>query len=41
MSENFENHPPWRIVHAAIAALLTLKGLIVGTLMLTLGIAVE
>ncbi|MEW6764608.1 MAG: hypothetical protein AB1344_02315 [Pseudomonadota bacterium] len=41
MTETFDKHTPWRIVHAAIAALLTLKSIIVGTLMLTLGIAVE
>ncbi|MEW6444919.1 MAG: hypothetical protein ACOZAQ_02795 [Pseudomonadota bacterium] len=41
MNESFEKHTPWRIVHAAIAGLLTLKAVIVGTLMLTLGIAVE
>jgi len=38
---DFDTHTPWKIVHAAIAALITLKSVIVATLFLTLGVAVE
>lgn len=41
MKADFDTHTPWRIVHAAIAGLITLKAIIVGTLMLTLGVVVE
>gem|GEM_PF-2416069 len=41
MKASFDNHAPWRIVHAVIAGLITLKAVIIGTLMLTLGIAAE
>jgi hypothetical protein len=41
MEHNFNTHTPWKIVHAAIAALITLKSVIVATLFLTLGVAVE
>jgi len=38
---DFNTHTPWKIVHAAIAGLITLKSVIVATLFLTLGVAVE
>jgi hypothetical protein len=41
MQKALKNHAPWRIVHVAIAGLFTLKAIIVGTLLLTLGIAVD
>jgi len=41
MEHNFNNHTPWKIVHAAIAALIALKSVIVATLFLTLGVVAE
>lgn len=41
MEHNFDNHAPWKVVHAAIAGLIALKSVIVATLFLTLGVAVE
>ncbi|HET19064.1 MAG TPA: hypothetical protein ENO16_00450 [Chromatiales bacterium] len=36
--QNFNTHAPWRIVHAAIAGLIAMKGIIVAALMLSLGV---
>lgn len=36
--QSFNKHAPWRIVHATIAGLIAVKGIIIGALMLSLGV---
>ncbi len=38
--QSFEAHAPWKIVHAVIAGLIAIKGIVVAALFLSLGIVV-
>lgn len=41
MQAHFNKHTPWRLVHGVIGGLIALKGVVFGTLALTLGVVVE
>ncbi len=40
MNETFEQHAPWKLVHAVIAGLIVVKSLVWTALFLTLGVVV-